>query len=77
MRWEFIHMPGRLTVWRWQVVNPQTGSIVKMSTRHFDTVDQCVQDARSHGYTGPEADQTTPPPSVTAGSSHVIVINVG
>ena len=50
-RWEFKLAPGGLQPWRWQSTDPDTGSILKMSSDPFGTLYECVKDAEMNGYT--------------------------
>lgn len=55
MRWEFVQQPGAAASWRWQCIDQTTGSIVKVSRATFTTLVECLEDAKSNGYSGPAA----------------------
>jgi hypothetical protein len=59
MRWEFKQEPGETHRWRWQYVDADTGSVLKMSPVLFRTLFDCVRDAEKNGYKGPGAPLTS------------------
>jgi hypothetical protein len=50
MRWEFKQEPGDTQRWRWQYVDDQSGSVLRMSPTLFSNLADCVSDAEKNGY---------------------------
>jgi hypothetical protein len=50
MRWEFKQEPGTTHRWRWQCVDPRTGSVLTISQDLFRTLLDCVRNAEVNGY---------------------------
>lgn len=53
MRWEFKQEPGSSQGWRWQYVDSDTGSVLKISRTLFATLYECLSDAEKNGYEAP------------------------
>lgn len=52
LRWEFVPVktPRNGAVnWKWRAFT-QAGKLDKESEREFETLTECMEDARSHGY---------------------------
>ncbi|MDB5927973.1 MAG: hypothetical protein JWN13_6909 [Betaproteobacteria bacterium] len=58
MTWEFKQEPSELHRWRWQCVEPDTGSVLKISGTFFPTLYDCIKDAELNGYKPMEAPAT-------------------
>lgn len=54
LRWEFKpdKAPTGLIIWTW-IAYSQTGVMVMTSERAFDTLTECAEDAKRHGYQPP------------------------
>ena len=50
MRWEFKQEPADAQRWRWQCVDDETGSVLRMSESLFADFAECVRDAQNNGY---------------------------
>jgi hypothetical protein len=50
MEWEFKQEPGLPHRWRWQCIENDTGSVLKISHNFFPTLSDCIEDAELHGY---------------------------
>jgi hypothetical protein len=50
MGWEFKQEPSAKNRWRWQHVDHDTGSVLKISRVCFRTLYECVKDAEINGY---------------------------
>jgi len=52
LRWEFVPMQSQTDVsvrWKWRAYT-QTGSMAMQSEEAFETLTECMSDARNHGY---------------------------
>ena len=55
LRWEFVPVKDQTTGavnWRW-LTYTQTGKVFAESNQSFDTVTDCIEDAKDHGYHPP------------------------
>ena len=55
LRWDFapvVESTDRAVRWRWRAYT-QGGKLHAESDRAFDTLTECVEDARGHGYRPP------------------------
>jgi hypothetical protein len=55
MRFEFDMQPDAPPRWTWRCVDPDTGSVLKLSQTSFETLYACVKDAELNGYESPVA----------------------
>jgi hypothetical protein len=53
LRWEFtpVQRASGMIWWKWRAYS-QSGQLSMQSEREFDTLTECMQDAREHGYGG-------------------------
>jgi len=54
LRWQFVPVEDkrdRSVHWEWRAFS-QTGQLVMSSERDFETLTECMEDAKEHGYGG-------------------------
>jgi len=54
LRWQFLpeqEHPDRSVRWRWKAYT-QAGALAMQSERSFETLTECMEDARARGYGG-------------------------
>jgi hypothetical protein len=52
LRWEFVPVQDskdRSVRWKWRTYT-QTGALAVQSTKLFDSLTECTEDAKAHGY---------------------------
>jgi hypothetical protein len=53
LRWEFapVQRPSGMIWWKWRAYS-HGGQLAMQSEQEFDTLTECMNDAREHGYGG-------------------------
>jgi hypothetical protein len=60
--WEFSE--AKPSGWLWRCVDKQTGSVVRLSSRTFPVLYDCVEDAKRNGFVPPPLQIPSAPPGV-------------
>jgi hypothetical protein len=60
MAWEFKQEPAAPYRWRWQCVEPDSGSVLKIARTCFPTLYDCIKDAELNGYEPPIQEPAAP-----------------
>ena len=58
--WEFAEATPR--GWTWRCVDSESGSVVRLSSRSFPVLYECVEDAKRNGFTPPPLKASPPQP---------------